>query len=657
LADSTRSLPDSSRWGFYFNLGAGANGGSFHPTLKSPVTGDFGFIRSKDPWRFGLGMSFSSFVMDDPYENEKEWGFQEIFLTGARVFRPHSKLRPYLQARVGAARLHPRSELFIMDPLPPDFEIGDSPTKASNGFSFGLVPGLEWKLSRDFSLDLSLLFDLYRVGDTDLSPVGGGSASSGGNAVARLGMLWWTSPSGAPVHRDVWGVPRSYAWAIGEAAAINFTASASNEYIRNANFNQISPRSWWSNIERGFKYDDNDFTTNQYIHPFNGAAYFNAARSNGISFWPAYAIAIGGAFQWELAGETHPMSKNDMISTGIGGAILGETMYRFSSMMLDNQATGSRRFFRETGSFLVDPVRGFNRLVSGRTWKIRPNPPDAADTNPKWQQNDLAFGYRLVGRDKSLEHDTYHTAYLNYRHDHGDVFANRRQQPFDYFWFEGQLNFNDVALIGRAHMYGDLWSAPVGDRAPYRHMLAAVQYFDYINNNVYKYGAQSLGFTLFSRWGKVGDFSLDTRLDAMGTVLGALNSNFAALAEVEDPERLREYDYGPGGGAKAKIEIGLKGAPMLVATYHLQYLFVTNGSENDGLDARHWLHAAMIRFETPRINALGLGVEYDAFMRQSRYYFDAEGLPEGVTASHLIKQTNPQLRLYLTYCPSVRAPE
>ena len=60
------SSPDSTRWGFYFNLGAGANGGDFHPTLERPISGEFGILRSRDPWRFGLGMSFSSLVMPAP---------------------------------------------------------------------------------------------------------------------------------------------------------------------------------------------------------------------------------------------------------------------------------------------------------------------------------------------------------------------------------------------------------------------------------------------------------------------------------------------------------------------------------------------------------------------------------------------------------------
>jgi hypothetical protein len=243
---------------------------------------------------------------------------------------------------------------------------------------------------------------------------------------------------------------------------------------------------------------------------------------------------------------------------------------------------------------------------------------------------------------------------VNYRHDHGDIFENPWRRPFDYFWFEGQLNFGDKKPLGRVHIKGNLWTAPVGDVRPVRHMLAAVQFFDYVNNTAYEFGGQSLGFSLFSRWGKWGDLSMETRLDAMGTILGAVNSNYSDSALVADPERQREYDFGPGGAAGAKLEIMHRAAPMLVATYRLQYLYVTNGSENNGLDARHWLHAAAFRFETPRIGAYGVGVEYDIFERQSRYYFNTPGLPEGVTTSQFVKQTNPQLRLYVTFCPSVR---
>jgi len=123
---------------------------------------------------------------------------------------------------------------------------------------------------------------------------------------------------------------------------INFGASMFNEYVRKANFNQISPRSFYENFKTGLTYDDNEFRTNQLIHPFNGSTYFNSARANGLGFWGSSIMANAGAFVWECCGETHPMSWNDMISTGIGGVARGEWAYRLSSPILDNTAYSGR---------------------------------------------------------------------------------------------------------------------------------------------------------------------------------------------------------------------------------------------------------------------------------------------------------------------------
>ena len=90
-------------------------------------------------------------------------------------------------------------------------------------------------------------------------------------------------------------MPRSWGWATAQMLGINLTASMINEYVRNQNFTQISPRSWADNFETGFTWDDNTFRGNQLIHPWNGAAYFNAARTNGIGFWGSAAMAIVGS--------------------------------------------------------------------------------------------------------------------------------------------------------------------------------------------------------------------------------------------------------------------------------------------------------------------------------------------------------------------------
>jgi hypothetical protein len=659
--EDTGSAPDP-RWAFFFNLGAGGVGGDFSSALEQPATGEFGLRRAVGDWRYGLGVSFGSFAMKPPHEDEPEWGYQRIFLSGTRAFRTEERFRPYVQGRVGLARVHPRSELFAMDPLPPDFAVGDSPTKPSNGFHVAVVPGLEWQLSRFVGLDASFLAGYHGVGEMDLSPVGQGPASSGLDWQARLGLFWWADSGRAGVEpqRDVWGVRRSWAWGLGEALAINFAASAINEYVRNANFNQISPRSWWSNLQDGFTYDDNDFVTNQFIHPFNGSQYYNSGRANGLGFWSSYGVALIGATHWELAGETHPMSFNDLVSTGIGGAAVGETQYRLSSMMLDSEATGARRFFREAGGFLVAPIRGFNRIVSGRAWEVRPNPTDRADTNPVGQINDLSFGWRRVGDGESLQDDVTDLGFLEFYHVHGNPFEAERRGPFDFFTFEGLLNFGDDRKIGRLMIQGNLLTESIGDARPSNHVFALVQHFQYMNGKAYEYGGQSLGAAVLSRWGSLGSVGLQSRFDLLGTILGAVNSEAAGLADVADPERLREYDYGPGGGANASIWVTWKGFPVLNVLYRLHYVRTVNGSiyhQDDliGLDSHHWLHGVDARIDVPIASSWGIGARYSTFARRSHYDLELpQELPPEARLSVLVDQNSPELRLYLSYIPSIR---
>ena len=79
--------------------------------------------------------------------------------------------------RGGAGRLHPRSELFAFEP-PPE-EPGDSPTTPANGWSVGLIPGVEIRLNDSLALDVSGYFNYFKVSEYDLSPVGLPNASSG----------------------------------------------------------------------------------------------------------------------------------------------------------------------------------------------------------------------------------------------------------------------------------------------------------------------------------------------------------------------------------------------------------------------------------------------------------------------------------------------
>jgi hypothetical protein len=644
------------RWGFSANFGTGSLSGDFKPPLKTPVAVELNLFRTYGPWRFGLGLGFSSFVMDPPYDQEPEWGFQQTYLSATRMLKTQGTFRPYLQGRVGLARLHPRSETYFkLDPLPPDFASGDSPTKPANGFSAALVPGVEWNLNRKLAIDLSASFSYFSVDEYDLAPVQGGLASSGSTFQARLGVRWHpddgypsgpASPGSPSNDRDAWGVGRNYGWAAAEVLAINMVSSGVNEYLRNANFNQISPRSWWENLEHGFTFDDNEFRTNQYIHPFNGAAYYNSARANGLGYWTSSAYALGGAFFWECCGETHPMSFNDMVSTGIGGIAMGEMQYRLSSEILNNRSSGKGRFFRELGAFVVDPVRGFNRLVSGRSGAQHDNPTDRIDWRPPNSQNLLMIGWRAIGEGESISENTKNYLNIAYDHSYGSPFDNKRHKPFDHMDVTLQMSANEKVPLNVVRISGDLWDHKFGGEEQANHVFAITQRFDYMNNTAYEFGGQSLGAALYSRF-RLGDVTaLTTRVDGLYMILGAVNSEYAVIADVPDRERLREYDYGPGLGGSAAATFSRKGRPLLALAYRFQWLDVRNGSvyskgdSSLGSDADHYIQAAGARVVAPIYRNLGLGVDGSVFLRKSRY-----SLP----GFRDIDQRNPQLRVFLTF--------
>ena len=55
----------------------------------------------------------------------------------------------------------------------------------------------------------------------------------------------------------------------------------------------------------------------------------------------------------------------------MGGTCLGEVTYRISSILLNDKSRGFRRVLREAGAFIINPVRGVNRLVRGESWQVK----------------------------------------------------------------------------------------------------------------------------------------------------------------------------------------------------------------------------------------------------------------------------------------------
>ncbi len=436
---------------------------------------------------------------------------------------------------------------------------------------------------------------------------------------------------------DSWGVPRNFGLAAGEILLINAIVWAFNEYIRGANFTQVSPRSWYENVKKGFTWDDNHFNTNQFAHPYHGNLYFNSARTNGFNYWESLPFAIAGSFLWECCGETHRMSINDWVATSVGGTALGEMTYRVSSTVLDNTATGSERTWREIGATLLNPVRGFNRLTSGRWSAIGENP---ADRRPDILSNRMNAGVRVIGEGESITENTRTNAFLEFDFRYGSPFEGEHKAPFDYFLMGLQLNFSEKQLIGRLQVRGDLYTKDMKEKDRVKHVFTIAQNYDYFNNFAYEFGGQSVSASVLSLFDLSPKWQLATALDGYGILMGAINSDYAELAVFPpdfDQENLRTYDFGPGAAAALGAFFFHSGREVLMLRYRFNYIYTLNGSVEEGDNAWHYFQWLMARALIPIKGNFGIGVDAAVFLRNSEYTCD--GCED-------TEQRNPEVRLY-----------
>src|SRR6187549_436327 len=135
--------------------------------------------------------------------------------------------------------------------------------------------------------------------------------------------------------------------------------------IRGQDTAKITPKTWWTNMKRGWEWDLDDFAVNQIGHPYQGNNYFTTGRSNGMNFWESAGLTAFGSTTWEYFGETNQASLNDFINTTLGGIALGEMFHRAAWLVRNTRATGKSRLWSEIGATAIDPLTGVNRFVSG----------------------------------------------------------------------------------------------------------------------------------------------------------------------------------------------------------------------------------------------------------------------------------------------------
>jgi hypothetical protein len=376
----------------------------------------------------------------------------------------------------------------------------------------------------------------------------------------------------------------------------------------------------------GWKWDQDRFGNNFFLHPYTGAGYFNSARANGYNFWESSIFVFGGAYTYKLFGENGwpdgKPERNDLIATTLGGMFAGEVLYRISSNVLDERTVGAERFGREFLALLISPGRAFSRFMNGNMFRH--------NTEEVYQKEPLdvviSAGGILIN-----DQNTFGTGpigyFFNADFDYGNPFEKRYRKPYDYFQLRADMNFG----LGRKWVdnvigYGILtgMNAKVGN---FEMLFGTFQHFDYWDNKLFELGTMSFGVGVITMMPITRGTNLFMNIHIAGIP-------FAGNSTEKGPDTTQVRDYNFGGGAQTKCEVTLNIGGFVSATFLGYYYWINTFV---GYSGNNYVGIIKPRIEFHLFSNVGIGFEHRVYYND-RYLRD---LP----ATH---QIHTEQKLFMT---------
>ncbi len=427
----------------------------------------------------------------------------------------------------------------------------------------------------------------YRFGGERIRDLPAPPASTTSSAVLA-------SPSRRPA------APERFLTAAGEIALAELLPWAFDRYATEEDFAFISMATVKENFKAGFGYDRDAFNMNQASHPFHGSVFFNAARSNGYSYWESGAFTLVGSFVWECCMENTQPAINDLVNTTLGGMSRGEMAHRLGVMLRDNRARGFSRFWRELAGAVVDPMGAFTRLVHGELTRPFPNPDERF---PSRFSVVTDVGYRHI----TAEAEDPDQGMVSLAVIYGDAFAGEFRKPFDAFFLEADVASTGVTRVeGRGVLKG--WELGDGT-GRLRNVLGVFQEYEYFNNESQVFAAQIFSAGLLSRYDLGRDLYLRTDVTAIVFPLAAIETT-----DFLNPESGRSYDFAPGGGLRVAARLYRKEWEIGRLGYGLAFAHTANGSSSSNT-----LQFFRVSARLPLTRSIGVGAGYSWYSRRTTY--------------------------------------
>jgi hypothetical protein len=326
------------------------------------------------------------------------------------------------------------------------------------------------------------------------------------------------------------------------------------------------------NLRSRWVIEGDPFQINQFGHPYQGSIYHGFARSAGLNYWEALGYTVAASALWEIAGETTPPSRNDLIATGIGGTFMGEALFRLANLILEN-ADGPPGTRRSLTAALLSPTNSFSRGFFGRRYdQIFPS--DGAAYYRRLQLGGAGTTQSRRGLSEKLRpNEALLDASVEYGLPGPANYTYSR--PFDHFVIQATASSANGLenILTRGLITGDRHD--IGDM--YRGVWGLYGSFDYIAPQLFRISSTALSVgTAGQLW--LGDnIALQTN--------GLLGAGFAAVGTINGTDDT-DYHYGitPQALASARLILGNRASlDMTAREYFVTDVPATNISGHDNI--------------------------------------------------------------------------
>jgi hypothetical protein len=237
--------------------------------------------------------------------------------------------------------------------------------------------------------------------------------------------------------------------AVGEILFTNLLLTNTNSYLFNFPWALPTIQSVRDNFTVPWQWEDVDgFKVNQLGHPYQGGVYFNAGRANGFNFYQSLAFSAFGSAAWETFGEAQHAAVNDMITTTLAAAPLGEMTHR---LFLNAYGAGVPLPL----AFLISPMDGLNLLLNRGSIKASGGNlyecsfyAGAAYSNLSYEEDGGKSLYSFAGFSGDLGFSVIY----------GDPFDQQSSVPYEHFELNASFGTNvvnhiDIRVISDGYLF------------------------------------------------------------------------------------------------------------------------------------------------------------------------------------------------------------